>query len=106
MDKEQVKERIEVFLKAVQGRSDKHFKNDLPNLPPSIYTAEYGSSYCKIVENRHGGGRTVYCFIDLSNGDILKAATWKAPAKIPRGNIFNHDMLKGTNLYGADYIVR
>ena len=34
-------------------------------------------------------GRSVYCFIDLSNGDILKAAGWKSPAKGKRGSIFN-----------------
>ncbi len=30
------------------------------------------------------GSRSVYCFVDLENGDVLKSASWKAPAKYNR----------------------
>ncbi len=34
---------------------------------------------------------SAYCFVDTTNGNVLKAAGWKAPAKGARGNIFNED---------------
>jgi len=30
-----------------------------------------------------------YAFVDTTNGDVLKPATWRAPAKHSRGNIFD-----------------
>ena len=33
--------------------------------------------------------RSSHCFIDRTNGDVLKAASWKTPAKGARGNIFD-----------------
>jgi len=50
-----------------------------------VYTAEVGRKYIRIVQNGHG--RHVHCFIDAETGDVLKAATWKAPAKDARGNL-------------------
>lgn len=42
---------------------------------------------------RFSGQRSVHSFIDLSNGDILKAASWSQPAKNGvRGNIFSDDL--------------
>ena len=58
------------------------FKNGLGYLP--------GSKYLKIITEK-----SVWGFINLKNknfkdGDILKAAGWRAPAlNKPRGNIFN-----------------
>ena len=36
-------------------------------------------------------GGSAHCFVDMTNGDVLKAASWKAPAKHARGNIFKDD---------------
>lgn len=69
------------------------YVNELPIrgfLPFTGYvTAQYGFRNCKIVI--HDSQSAVYCFIDLSNGDILKAATWSKPATGARGNIWNDD---------------
>jgi hypothetical protein len=46
----------------------------------------------------------VYCFVDLTNGDILKAATWKAPAKHARGNILAVDPMSAVGIGGANYL--
>lgn len=76
---------------------------------PAIH-AEIGRKYARIVKrerNRDGvpSGGSVYCFIDLSNGDILKAAGWAAPAKGARGSILNSDFDIGygkpCDLYGS-----
>ena len=49
----------------------------------------------------HGG---VFCFIDISNGDILKAAGFKAPAKGKRGSIYAEDHGRSAiTPYGAVY---
>ena len=54
-----------------------------------------GRNYIKIISSRHGGNKTVHSFIVLKPtkgyeiGDILKAASWAAPAtNFKRGNVF------------------
>lgn len=66
---------------------------------------------CTTNEIHRDGGynhASVYCFVDLTNGDILKAATFKAPAKHARGNIREGDasnFWKGAlGIYGAAYL--
>lgn len=49
--------------------------------------------------------RSSHCFIDKSNGNILKAASWAAPdKKNPRGNINNANPLEGVTQYGVVYL--
>ncbi len=43
-----------------------------------------------------GTQRSAYCFIEKANGNLLKTASWKAPAKGARGNIFNENCDVGT----------
>jgi len=50
-----------------------------------------GSRYAKVVVCRGELERSAYCFVDKTNGNVLKAASWNAPAKHARGNIFNAD---------------
>jgi hypothetical protein len=59
-----------------------------------------GRKFARIV--RTGvGERSAYGFIDLANGDLLKADGWKQPAKGKRGNI--RDGLLGCTPYGLVY---
>lgn len=62
-----------------------------------------GIKYTRIVHTRDNGGSSVLCFIDKSNGDVLKPATWKAPAKHARGNIFEVGK-EGIGKWGANYL--
>ena len=66
---------------------------------------EFGRKYARIytVDSRGAKGG-VYCFVDRTNGDILKSASWKAPAKGARGNIYAADPLAGVGMYGAAYL--
>jgi DNA-binding CsgD family transcriptional regulator len=41
--------------------------------------------------------RSAYCFIDKSNGDILKASSWSQPAKGARGNVTSVDPSRMTS---------
>ena len=57
------------------------------------------------VDKVHSDRRSVYAFIDKTNGDILRAAGYKKPAKHARGNIF--DQWNGTSMiepYGIMYL--
>jgi hypothetical protein len=42
--------------------------------------------------------------VDRTNGDILKAASYKAPAKHARGNVLRDDRLNAVGRYGANYM--
>jgi len=55
----------------------------------TITLRSVGPKYAKLARTRPGEtkGGSVYCFIDVTNGDILKAAGWATPAKGARGNI-------------------
>jgi acyl-CoA-binding protein len=64
-------------------------------------SVQYGSKYAKVIADR-----SVHTFIDLRNGNILKAASYAAPAKNGvRGNIFADDCGRSviTN-FGAKYL--
>ncbi len=50
-----------------------------------------GRKYARIVSSDNFSSRYVYCFVDKTNGNVLKSASWAAPAKGARGNIFNDD---------------
>ena len=66
------------FLKEIDGSVDK-FGVEF----------EYGSKYVKIVTISGGGSRSVHSFVEKSDGNIWRAASWKAPAKnFVRGNVY------------------
>src|SRR3569832_426211 len=57
------------------------------------FMVERGSKYARIVKD---GPTThsVYCFVELATGNILKPAGYKAPAKGVRGNVLELDKIK------------
>jgi len=71
-------------------------------------TTRKGSKYIKIISEDVGkdisNSRTVWGFVERSNGDILKPATWRGPAKGNRGNIFDEDPLLFIGQYGPAYM--
>jgi len=51
---------------------------------------EAGSKYVKVVSISGGGSRSVHCFVEKANGNILRAASWKSPARnFVRGNVYD-----------------
>lgn len=48
-----------------------------------------GRKYAKVIHITRGGSRSVHLFVDLSNGDCYKPASWKAPAKHVRYNLLD-----------------
>ena len=48
--------------------------------------------------------RSAHCFVDTTNGNVLKAAGWKSPAKGARGNVYDtYNGLNRMSWTGAGY---
>lgn len=97
---------METYLDAIRtdykawsgGRSDDSIRQKMTEEFCSGLSYEVGSKYIKVVAD-NGNGASVHSFVvnDLNNvkfplGTILKAATWKAPAKnFGRGSVLIED---------------
>lgn len=63
----------------------------------SIFEVQEGKLYDRIVKKHPGGQSTVFAFVVRSSGALVKAASWKAPAKRVDGsfatkyNLYNPD---------------
>lgn len=89
-------EALNNWLKAVQTEIIEPQLNKIsPNLPPYVLTIEHGTKFIKVISNS-----SAWAFVAKSDGqtkglgtykqgDIFKPASWKTPAKHPRGNVFN-----------------
>lgn len=66
------------------GRARAQYSDNYPRLHLVV-----GKRFAKIVETKSSGGQQgVFGFIEISSGDIYKAASWNSPAKnFTRGNI-------------------
>ena len=62
------------------------FKAKYPTNPPVKYDFKINKKYTKIMRIESSGS-SVHAFVDNSNLDILKAATWNSPAKGARYNL-------------------
>jgi hypothetical protein len=95
---------LELYARKLSSLIENHYTTKFCNLEVPKIEIIKGRKYAKIV--KVSNQRTVHSFIDLSNGDILKAATFNAPAKHARGNIFDSNCGVGTavNVYGANYL--
>tara|TARA_Y100001938_G_C8088446_1_gene433536 strand:+ start:46 stop:450 length:405 start_codon:yes stop_codon:yes gene_type:complete len=96
---------LSVFLKRCQSLVDDAMRNYSWEQVLSIHK---GRRYDKIVKaDMHrpdSPSHSVYAFVDKTNGNILKPATWKAPAKHPRGNIYEDDCMQFMGAYGPAYM--
>lgn len=86
-------ENIVAFAARVQERVNAYYAERYSRLePPTISVEPNGRKYKKLSAKYDSGTRQqtmVVCFVNIENGDVLKAASWKAPAKHARGNIFD-----------------
>ena len=97
---------LKAFLKGAQQIIDDDFKRNYPNLKPNLLITKPGKKYVKIISKaQSGSGSSVWAFIVKETGDILKPASWKAPAKHARGNIFDQDNgTRSVTAYGPGYL--
>jgi len=100
------KHEMQAFVARVQELIDSHYGPKYTLLDMRIPTIEiiFGRKYAKLVKN-NGEQRFAYCFVNMTNGDILKAASWKAPAKHARGNINDgSNGMDAVTVHGARYL--
>jgi len=101
METKDVTTALATWLEKAQALVDKGHER-FPNNPRRVLTLEPGRRYVKVVCSDGPSSRSAYCFVDVTTGDVLKAASWKAPAKHPRGNIFTDAL--GVSEYGGLYL--
>ena len=69
----QVEAFIEMYLEVLTAK-DSYY----------TYTVEYGRKFAKVISlsgGNSGTNRSVHSFVEIANGNVIKAATWKAPQK-------------------------
>jgi len=83
---------LDGFLEKWEGVIDRWYRSQYTNLTPPTLQSKKGKKYIKISKvERNATGGSVEAFIDMSTGDIFKPASYSAPAKHARGNIFSDD---------------
>ena len=102
------------FIEAVNKGLAIHWNNMQfsHNSPPKIMIEAVGKKYIRLVNCKQVPAHTgpyfpdgVYCFVNATNGDVLKAASYKAPAPNGvRGNINDADILSKATPYGLVYL--
>ena len=90
-------EELSNFLSTAQRIVDQSygkFAKDFANPTPPVLLLDNvtkRTKYARIYTD-NGTQRMVWGFLRLEDGDVLKAAGWKAPAlNFARGNIYSHD---------------
>jgi hypothetical protein len=99
--------RLDRWLWTAQDIVNKYYQEKFPTLTASQLEMSDGRRYIRIdiVRDAGQGSRSVYAFIDKQTGDVLRAASYKGPAKHARGNLF--DAMQGTEMltpYGIGYL--
>jgi hypothetical protein len=104
---------LDTFCAKLQTMVIDDFTKNYPGstVPDISYTM--GKKFAKIIRT-DGSHRSVWGFVavtDVKNknltakaGDIMKAASWAAPAKHARGSILNADQLQGCGVFGPVYL--
>jgi len=88
------------WLGFCQNMINENYRTNFPNLDIPVLRYETGRRYIRVIN-----GTSVFAFIDLTNGDVLKAASWKAPARWNRGNLFDVNVgTKSMTPYGPAYL--
>ncbi len=78
---------IEAFRVKLHEVNRKHYEIDMgmPNYFGGVEALK-GKKNVKYAITT-GGSRSVICFVEIATGNVLKAASWAAPAKGVRGHI-------------------
>lgn len=112
-DSKDINKAAKMLIKGVQKKINDYWKKEYPSLKPDLLDIKKGKRYIKIIKGVNVGGkmeqRSVFLFIDAKKGntygDILKVASYKAPAKHARGNVFDGNWGVGSvGVYGPAYL--
>ena len=79
-----IESNLNSFVQEVNLRHKNLFDTRYPSLTVPVASVNKGRKYFKVVISG-----SVHSFIDKTSGDILKPASFNAPAKHARGNVFS-----------------
>ena len=104
--------RVNELLIPINDAVAKHYATTFTHLTaPTVGIDGNGKKYLRVstfkfvAERGKSYPESVYFFVDLTNGNLLKPATYKAPElKNPRGNVFDKDILTKLTPYGTVYV--
>lgn len=98
--------RLAKFIDGAQLMINAHWEKNFAPLPPPQLVTDPGLRYVRVWQEDRTI-RSAYCFVDMTNGDVLMAASWKKPAKHARSNINDADFgVSGVGPHGANYLNR
>lgn len=104
-------ELVRAFVAGAQKVVTDYYKENYPEFAIPEIRAEEGQKYIRVLKNG-----SIYCFIAKENGetkalgkvcegDVLKAATFKAPAKGARSNLSDADCgVSACEVHGVRYL--
>ena len=111
---ESFEDALEGFRATAEGVVRDHFaRNGYTFAVPVVEIAKGGRRYAKLISTgddpetgeRRSYSSSVHRFADKATGEIFKPASFKAPAKHARGNVFDADNgLATMGPYGAGYL--
>lgn len=105
-------ERLDCILLHIAEGMGNYYARTFSHIPtPEVKIDGNGKRYIRVSTFKWVEARgksypdSVYFFVDTTNGNLLRAASYKAPdTKNPRGNIFDGDVLTKLTPYGVIYL--
>ena len=99
-------EKFSSFLDGVRKIYNDYMDLSFPTNPKDVIEYTEGKRYIRVIRKRSADSQygSAHLFVDKTNGDVLKTASYSSPAKGARGNIFDaHNGLARISAYGAEY---
>lgn len=96
---------LDAFIAASQAKIDAYYAEQYEHVKAPTLSYEAGPKNVRIVKN-DTVSRSVYCFVRIEDGAILKADGWKKPAKGVRGSIYRNNGQDAVTHHGANYHYR
>ena len=108
---EQAKETILRYTSILCEALEQNFRSrNNGKLDGYSFTIETARKYHKVIMTTGGGSRSIHAFVDVKTGDVLKAASFKAPAKGVRYNLLDEssreEMLERADWAGSYLYIR
>lgn len=90
------KEYVEWYCRAIQEASARYYEKMGYTHNRTVVYPQYGRKFARIVTEDERGSGGVHAFVDMTNGDVIKASGWKAPQKGVHGlavrfNLVDHE---------------
>jgi hypothetical protein len=84
-----MKDKIEAYVTKLQKNTNDAIDQDHEGTNYFVLGIDFGAKYARIHKTDHNGKgqKTTFGFIDMTTGDVFKAASWKGPAKGVRGHV-------------------